>query len=142
MSACVCSSAVCAQSQPSPDQTAHMEESTALSALKQHGCKQRQTNDTYRRTYTWPPLCLEQTVTTEVFAPPSYLHRHLKLVQPLLLQLPGLKEKFKAGVALLVRHVEPVAPLWISGRRQKLNMFMFMHVSMYANYYDFFVQTL
>lgn len=104
-----------------PEQTAHTEESTALSALKQHGCKQRQTDETYRRTNTWPPAfganCRDWGVR-------SYLHCHLKLVQPLLLQLSGLKEKFKADVALLVRHVEPVAPLWISGRREIKHLFM------------------
>lgn len=49
----------------------------------------------------------------------AYLHCHFKLVKPLLLQLSGLKKEFKACVPLLVSHVEPVAPLWRSGRRQQ-----------------------
>lgn len=138
MSVCVCPSAVCAQSQPSPEQTAHTEQSTALSALKQHGCKQRQTDETYRRTNTWPPAF---GATCRGWGVGSYLHCHLKLIQPLLLQLSGLKEKFKADVALLVRHIEPIAPLWISGRRE-IKHVLFMHVSMCPNYWDFFVQTL
>ncbi len=56
-----------------------------------------------------------------------YLHGHFKLIQPLLLQLSGLKKEFKARVPLLVSHVEPVAPLWGSGRRQQSKLNAFSH---------------
>lgn len=49
----------------------------------------------------------------------AYLHRHFKLVKPLLLQLSGLKKELKACVPLLVSHVEPIAPLWRSGGKQQ-----------------------
>jgi len=41
-----------------------------------------------------------------------YSHGHVKLVQPLLLELAGLEEELEAHESLLVRQVEAVAPLW------------------------------
>ena len=48
-------------------------------------------------------------------------HGHAKLLQPLLLQLFGLEEEFKAALALVVSEVEAVGPLQ-QGRKN-------MHVS-------------
>lgn len=41
----------------------------------------------------------------------KHSHGHAKLLQPLLLQLFGLEEEFKAVLALVVSEVESVRPL-------------------------------
>lgn len=68
-----------------------------------------------------------------------YLHGHFKLIQPLLLQLSGLKKEFEAVVPLLVSHVEAIAPLLKVSKKTaiKLNVFFLlnanapMHIYMY-----------
>lgn len=63
-------------------------------------------------------LFFPHTLVFCIDAPVSvHSHGHFKLFQPLFLQLPGLKEEFEARVSLLVSHIEPVAPLWKSGRK-------------------------
>lgn len=91
---------VCAWLQLSPDQTLQMEESTALSL----GMPRVQTENKHRR------ICASCWCDASGSVP-AYSHGHFKLVKPLLLQLPGLEKQLKARVALLVSHVEPVAPL-------------------------------
>lgn len=55
---------------------------------------------------------LQIAVTAERSRSRVYSHGHFKLIQPLLLQLPGFKKELEASVSLLVSHVEAVAPLW------------------------------
>lgn len=50
----------------------------------------------------------------------THSHGHAKLLQPLLFQLFGLEEEFKAALALVVGEVESVGPLQQKGKHTYL----------------------
>ena len=52
----------------------------------------------------------------------THSHGHAKLLQPLLFQLFGLEEKFKAVLALVVSEVESVGPLQKKKKKKRIDI--------------------